>query len=161
MSTVIAWLIAGLYLPGLYRIQLPWDMLLVIAIFFVPTYAIVAGMMIAIGSVVAESQEGQQISGIINLLFTFPVFFAALAFANPDSPLMVALSLWPTTAMITIVMRWGLTVVPWWQIALGWVINVGTAAIVVWAASRIFRAGMLRYGQRISLKAAFGALLPK
>ena len=161
MSTVIAWLIAGLYLPGLYRIQLPWDMLLVIAIFFVPTYAIVAGMMIAIGSVVAESQEGQQISGIINLLFTFPVFFAALAFANPDSPLMVALSLWPTTAMITIVMRWGLTVVPWWQIALGWVINIGTAAIVVWAASRIFRAGMLRYGQRISLKAAFGALLPK
>jgi ABC-2 type transport system permease protein len=165
-SALLALLIARITLSGsvssgLSVPSLPWDMLLVIAIFFIPTYAIIAGLMISIGSVVAETQEGQQISGILNMLFTFPVFFAALAFADPDSPLLIALSLWPTTAMITIVMRWGLTVVPWWQIALAWVINVGTAAFVIWAASRIFRTGMLRYGQRISLKAAFGALLPK
>ena len=161
LSAVIAWLILQMYLPGLNGIPLPWDMLLVIALFFLPTYAIVAGMMVAIGSVSGEVQEAQQISGVINLLFTFPVFFAALAFANPDHPLMIALSLWPTTAMITIVLRWGMTVIPWWQIALAWVINVGTAVLVIWAASRIFRVGMLRYGQRISLKTAFGALLPK
>jgi len=160
-SLVTAWGIAGVYLPALWSVNIPWGMLLVIALFFVPTYAIVAGIMVAIGSVANTPQEAQQIAGVLNIFFTLPVFFASLAFANPDSPLMVALTLWPTTAMITIIMRWGLTVVPWWQIALGWLSSLGTAIFVVWAASRIFRVGMLRYGQRVSLRAAFGALLPK
>jgi ABC-2 type transport system permease protein len=123
-----------------------------------PSYAIVAGMMICIGAIVTELQEGQQISGIINLLFTFPIFFAALVFANPDHPLLVILSFWPTTSLMSIVMRWGFTTVPLWQVAVSWLICVVSAATVIWIASRIFRLGMLRYGQRITFKAAVAGL---
>ncbi|HIE58269.1 MAG TPA: ABC transporter permease [Anaerolineales bacterium] len=158
-SAAAAWFIATRTLTDLQTLKVPWDIFVVSALFFLPTYTIVAGMMIAIGAVVTESQEGQQISGVLSLLFTSPVFFAALAFADPNSPFLIALSFWPTTAMITLLLRWGLTEIPWWQVLLSWSINAGTAMLVVWAASRIFRVGMLRYGQRLSLKAAFQSLV--
>lgn len=158
ISIAVAWIVAQKFFVVLQDIQLPWDVLIIFAIFFLPSYAIVAGMMICIGAIVTELQEGQQISGIINLLFTFPIFFAALVFADPNSPLLVFLSFWPTTSLMTIIMRWGFTVIPIWQIALSWMICLIFGIMVIWFASRLFRLGMLRYGQRITFKAAFAAL---
>ena len=59
-----------------------------------------------------QLQQGQQISGMINMLFMLPFFFFVLVFTKPDSPLMVALTLFPTTAFMTVAMRWGVTTVP-------------------------------------------------
>ena len=53
---------------------------------------------------------------------------------------------------MTIVMRWGFTIVPWWQILGGLLISILTAVTIIWVAGRLFRLGMLRYGQRLSLK---------
>jgi ABC-2 type transport system permease protein len=158
VSILTAWIVARQFFEVLQSVKLPWDVLIIFAVFFLPSYAIVAGMMICIGAIVTELQEGQQISGIINLLFTFPIFFAALVFANPDHPLLVILSFWPTTSLMSIVMRWGFTTVPLWQVAVSWLICVVSAATVIWIASRIFRLGMLRYGQRITFKAAVAGL---
>jgi ABC-2 type transport system permease protein len=159
-SIFIAWIVAQQFFEILRDVKLPWDVLVIFAIFFLPSYAIVAGMMICIGAIVTELQEGQQISGVINLLFTFPIFFAALVFADPNSPLLIILSFWPTTSLMTIVMRWGFTIVPLWQVAISWLICVVSGIAIIWIASRIFRLGMLRYGQRITLKAALAALRP-
>ncbi len=40
---------------------------------------------------------------------------------------MVALTLFPTTSLLTVAMRWGATVVPLWQLILSWVILAGCA----------------------------------
>jgi len=160
-SIAVAWFAARWIFEELQSVQLPWDVLTILAIFFVPSYAIIAGLMISIGSIVTELQEGQQISGVFNMLFTFPMFFAALVFAAPNNPLMIFLSFWPTTSLMTLVLRWGFTIIPWWQIALSWLICSLTAVSTIWMATRLFRLGMLRYGQRITFKAAFTALLPK
>ncbi len=157
-SIALAWIIAQQFFETLKEVQLPWDVLIIFAIFFLPSYAIIAGLMICIGAVVTELQEGQQIAGVFNLLFMFPIFFAALVFADPNSPLLIFLSYWPTTSLMTIVMRWGFTIIPLWQVALSWFISVITGIAIIWIASRIFRLGMLRYGQRITFKAAFAAL---
>ena len=137
-SIATAWIVAQQFFPGLEKVQLPWDVLIIFAIFFLPSYAIVAGMMICIGAIVTELQEGQQISGIINMIFTFPIFFAALVFADPNSPLLVFLSFWPTTSLMTIIMRWGFTEIPIWQVVLSWTICVVTGIMVIWIASRLF-----------------------
>ncbi|HBY09508.1 MAG TPA: hypothetical protein DEH22_17625 [Chloroflexi bacterium] len=157
-SIALAWVVASNFFTGLENVKLPWDVLGIFAIFFIPSYAIVAGLMICIGSVVTELQEGQQISGVFNLLFTFPIFFAALAFAAPNHPLLIFLSFWPTTSLMTIIMRWGFTTIPGWQIALSWLVCSLAALAVIWMAVRLFRLGMLRYGQRITFRAALGAL---
>ena len=159
-SIAIAWIVTRHFFEVLELVVLPWDILVIFAFFFLPSYAIIAGLMICIGSIVTELQEGQQISGIINMLFTFPIFFAALVFADPNSPLLVFLSFWPTTSLMTIMMRWGFTVVPFWQVLLSWLSTGLTAITIIWVASRVFRLGMLRYGQRLTLKSTLTAILP-
>jgi ABC-2 type transport system permease protein len=157
-SASIAWLVAQQIYPEVRDVNLPWDILLVFFIFFIPSFALIGGMMAAIGGAVTDLQEGQQIAGILNLLFTFPLFLTALVFANPNNPLLVFLSFWPTTSFLTITLRWGFAIIPIWQIIVSWIILVATGILTIWFASRVFRVGMLRYGQRLSLKSVFKAV---
>lgn len=133
---------------------------LVAALYFLPTFALVTGMMILIGSMVTDLQHGQQISGVVNLLFMVPFFFFMFVFTNPDSPLMVALTLFPTTAFMAVAMRWGATTIPLWQLITSWVLLVAAAAGLLWVAAKVFHVGMLRYGQPLSLAALGGILRP-
>ena len=138
--------------------QVPWSTVGVILAFFVPGYALVGGIMAAIGSAVTERQQGQQVAAILNLFFMLPLFLLMTIFENPAGRWVVFFSLFPTTAFLTISLRLGLGTVPLWQVGLSWVILVGALLFMIWAAARIFRAGMLRYGQPLNLKAAVEAV---
>jgi ABC-2 type transport system permease protein len=158
ITIVIGWFVAQYFIEEIQGITMPWDVLLVFLAYFLPSYALVAGMMLGIGGLVTEFQEGQQISGILNLFFTFPLFMSVLIFANPNNPILIFLSFFPTTSFITITMRWGFTVIPFWQLLISWLILVASAVFLVWIAARIFRLGMLRYGQRLKLKTALASI---
>ena len=153
LALVIALAVAALKVPFFRTIRIDPVFLLLVILYFVPTYALVAGIMITLGSMVTELQQGQQLAGIINLLFIAPFFAFIFIFTNPDSLLMVAMTLFPTTAFLTVAMRWGVTTIPAWQLALGWTLLVATAAFMVVVAARVFRVGMLQYGQPMSLRA--------
>jgi ABC-2 type transport system permease protein len=155
LAVVVALVVGAQFLASLRAARVPWATLGIAAAYFCPAYVLVAGVMIAIGSMVTETRQGQQIASIVNLSFTLPFFFIVLMVANPNSPILVALTLFPTTAFLTVTMRWSLTVVPAWQLVLSWLLLVTTAGLSVWAASRVLRAGMLRYGQRLDLRAVF------
>jgi ABC-2 type transport system permease protein len=150
--------VAGAYVPELQQVEMPWGYLGVMALFFFPSYALITGMMVALGAAVTEMEQGQQAAGMLNLLFVLPLFVLPVLFSNPSHPLIVAFTLFPTTSFLTISLRWGLGTVPWWQIGLSWVLLVTTAALSIWAAARVFRAGMLRYGKPLSLKAVLAAV---
>jgi len=152
LTGIGAILIGAIFFEALRSISVPWSLLLVVVLFFIPAYAFIAGLMTAIGSAVTDLTQAQQIVGVLNLLFLIPFFFMALYLANPNSPILVFLTLFPTTSFITVMLRWGMSSVPLWQMALTWVILTGSALTSVWVASRIFRTGMLRYGQNLSLK---------
>jgi ABC-2 type transport system permease protein len=144
--------------PALRSVQVPWTMLLVVVLYFLPSFALIGGWMIAIGSVYSDIQQGQQVAGILNLLFMAPFFVLIVLFANPDGPLAVGMTLFPTTSFLTVLIRWGLTTLPAWQLALSWLLLAASAAGSVWAAARVYRAGMLHYGQRLSGPAIRAAL---
>jgi ABC-2 type transport system permease protein len=147
-----------LYLDGATRIQVPWGFLGLAALFFLPAYALMAGIMTAIGSIVDEAHQGQQIAGTLNLVFVVPFFFVPVVFAEPNSPVLVAMTLFPTTAYITILMRWSVTVIPTWQLILSFVMLTTSAALSLWAAARIFRRSMLRYGLSLDLRTVWRTL---
>ncbi len=144
--------------PLLRAVQVPWGMLLLALLYFLPSFALMGGMMIAIGSVFSEMQQGQQVAGILNLLFMAPFFVLIVIFANPDGAIAVAMTLFPTTSFLTVLMRSGLTAIPAWQLTLSWLLLVSSAAVSVWVAARVYRAGMLQYGQRLSGAAIRSAL---
>jgi len=136
----------------------PWAYLGVMGLFFIPSYALIAAVMVAIGAAVTKVQEAQQVAGLLNMLFILPMILGVVIIRDPGNPLSVFLSLFPTTAFLTISLRWGVSTVPMWQIGIGWVLLVVTTIFMVWAAARVFRAGMLRYGQPLNLKTAMAVI---
>jgi ABC-2 type transport system permease protein len=158
LAAVVGLAVAARYVPELQRVVVPWGYLGIMALFFFPTYVLISAVMVAIGGAVTEVQQGQQLAGLLNLVFMLPIFLLPILFENPGHPLMVFFTLFPTTSFLTVSLRWGLGTVPMWQIGVGWVLLMATAALMVWAAARVFRAGMLHYGQPLNLKAALAAV---
>jgi ABC-2 type transport system permease protein len=115
-------------------------------------------VMTAIGSAVSELRHAQQIAGFLNLAFMIPFFFIVLIMVQPNSPLVVGLTLFPVTAFATIALRWGLSDIPTWQLIVSWLILVITATISLWVSSRVFRSGMLHYGQDLNLRSIIQAI---
>ncbi len=158
LTIFLALTIGAQFTPVLQGIRVPLALLGIVIAYFFPAFVLVGGLMTAIGSAVTDTRQGQQIAGLLNLLFALPFFFIVLVMEGPNNPILVALTLFPTTAFLTIALRWSVTAVPLWQLACSWVLLVATAAFSVWAAARILRAGMLRYGQRLSLHAIIETL---
>ena len=155
---VIGLTVAAPHVKVLQYITVPWAYLGVMALFFFPSYGLIAAVMVAIGGAVTKVQEGQQVAGILNLFFLLPLFLLMVIMENPAAPVVVFFTLFPTTAFMTISLRWGLGTVPLWQIGVSWISLVATTVFMVWAAARVFRAGMLRYGQPLNLKAAMAVI---
>jgi ABC-2 type transport system permease protein len=150
--------IASAYIPELEALKVPIPYLLLVASFFLPAFALLAGVMVAIGGAVTERQQGQQISGMLNLVFLFPLFTLPLLFTYPNNAFVTFLTLFPPTSFLTVMLRWGLGSIPNWQVILSWVLLVSSAIFMMWAAVRIFRAGMLQYGRPLKLKSAVAAI---
>lgn len=148
----IGLVVGARFIEILQEVRIPWSLLLMIAVFYVPSYTLIAGMMIAVGAAVTELKQGQQIVGALNMLFTLPYFFIIVFFTAPNSTLSVILTLFPTTSFITLTLRWGMTSIPAWEIIMSWVLLVASSLLMIWAAARVFRAGMPRYGQRLEFK---------
>ncbi len=166
LTQLLIWVLTGVagllvlaqFVEQIRSISIPWSILAVVGVFFLPAYALMSGMMTIIGSMVSDGKQGQQISGIINMLFTLPFFFMTLIMAKPNHPIVIGLSLFPTTAFITITMRWAITTIPAWQLITSLVILTLFAVLSIWVAARVFRLGMLRYGQRLNVKRMLDAL---
>jgi ABC-2 type transport system permease protein len=166
LTLVLIWLLtasAGIYaasffLEPLRGLVIPWKFLGIVFLFFIPSFALISGLMTAVGGAVTELRHGQQIAGFFNLFFIAPYLISAAAFAHPDSPLMVFMTLFPSTALVAITLRWGFTSIPLWQLMVSFLLLVSAAVFSVWASARIFRAGMLLTGKGLNLRAALKAL---
>ena len=158
ITIVLALVVGAQFVEALRAIRIPWSMFFTLAMFFFPTFALIAGMMITIGSMVTETRQGQQIAGALNMLFTRPFFFIVVFFSAPNSTLATILTIFPTTSFLTIALRWSMTTIPMWELVVGWIAVVVSAIIMIWVASRVFRMGMLQYGQRLDVKSVVRAL---
>jgi ABC-2 type transport system permease protein len=155
---VVVLVVIAQFVPMLSGFTVPLGFLGIVAAFFIPAYALIAGAMTTIGSMVTDLRQAQQISGMVNLFFTMPLFFVSLIMAEPHSAFVVGLSIFPTTSFVTVMMRWAMASVPAWQLIISWLVLVGSAAFSMWLGGRVFRMGMLRYGQRLSVQSLITAM---
>ena len=152
----IALKIGGFFWPVLQDFSLPTNYVLVLFLVLLPSFVMVAAIMSAIGSTMTETREAQQISSLFSLPIMIPYYLASPIMMNPNSILAIALSFFPLTAPVTILVRMAVTVVPLWQIVLNVLILILFAIAAIWFAGRAFRMGMLRYGKKLSIKEVLG-----
>jgi ABC-2 type transport system permease protein len=108
--------------------------------------------MTAIGAMVTTVQEGQSVSAIFFILHAIPLYVSWLFLSKPHSALAVLMSILPFTSLMTVGMRNLFTIVPAWQVMASVVVQALCAVGAIWLASRAFRIGMLRYGQRLTFR---------
>jgi ABC-2 type transport system permease protein len=87
--------------------------------------------------------------------------FLIIIVARPDSPISIALSLFPLTSPVAMIARMTATSVPAWQAVLAAALQLLTALLIVRAVARLFRAQILLSGQPFSVRAYGSALLSR
>lgn len=159
LTQALVWLLCAalivgggtIFLEPLRTFSLPADVLLIALLAFIPGYLLFASLMVGIGAMVTSTQDGQQMASFVSLLGMAPFILNFLIINNPNGPIAVAMTLFPLSAPLALVMRLPLTQIPLWQVIISLSLLVLSTVLVVLAVGRIFRAGMLRYGQPIKV----------
>jgi ABC-2 type transport system permease protein len=147
-----------LNLPDLFSV--PLSILAWSLIFFLLGFAIYASLMAGVGALVPKLKEINQASfvAMAPLMVGYMVGLLAPLADLADGALPVALSLFPLTAPIVMVMRLTAGHVPLWQLLLSAGLMALTAYAIIRAVAAMFRAQHLLSGESFSLGRFFGAL---
>jgi ABC-2 type transport system permease protein len=157
-GVVVAFLAIRSRLPFLQNITIEPSFLFVIVILFVLQYLMYSAIMAAIGGNVIDAKQAQSISVPFVLLAISPEFFLPALFIDPNGIIAVVLTLIPFTSPFTIAFRYSMTSIPIWQPIAAIALLAIAALASLWIASKIFRVGLLRFGQKVPLTELFDSL---
>jgi ABC-2 type transport system permease protein len=139
--------------------ELPVDLgvLAWVMAFFLGSYFLSAVIMAGIGSTMTKTREAQQIAALVIVPLVAPIYLMVPIISDPDGVLARTLSFIPFTAPVTMMrMAADGASVPESLASLAVLILTGMA--LLWTSARVFRAGLLMYGQRMSLRRIMSAL---
>ena len=148
--------IAAIYLTGAYGLARYNDMLDIVPFDILPwfvVYQILAVLMfsslfMSIGAAVNQLKEAQSLLLPIWILIVLPLFVWLNIVTNPTGSFATWLSMIPPFIPMLMCLRMSATSsIPTWQPVLGLVLSLATTALCVFAASRVFRIGMLTQGR--------------
>jgi ABC-2 type transport system permease protein len=117
-----------------------------------PVYLFIASLMSILGSMVSDSYGAQQAGPIGAVTMFLPVYLLEPIITNPNGPLAIFLTLFPTTSVLTVALRSLVEIVPGWQIATSAGITLVLALATIWLAGKVFRMNMLRYGKPVKIR---------
>ena len=123
-------------------------------LYFIEGYLLYCAIFAALGSAVDQASDTSQLLWPVMLLMMFAFYAAMGCMENPNGPMAFWCSMIPFTSPIVMMIRLPYDV-PVWQMLLSHALLLATALAIVWCAGRIYRRGILHYGQ----KASIGSLL--
>jgi ABC-2 type transport system permease protein len=132
------------------NLHLPTAYLVYPLIFFFVGYFLYASLYAALGSMVSSEEELQQVQLPVTLILVACFLLFPIIQRAPNSPLAIALSLFPFSSPILMVFRITVQTPPFWQIALSIAICIATIVGVIQVSAKIYRVGILMYGKRPS-----------
>lgn len=128
------------------------DHLFLLVVYFILGYLLYAAIFVAVGSPLNTEQEAQQMTSYISLLLVFPIALAVPIMQNPNSLLAKVLTLVPIFTPTFMALRLAIQLPEWWEIVLSLILLSGSIIVMMWAAAKIFRIGILLTGKRPSMK---------
>lgn len=123
----------------------------IFVLYFIGGYLLYASLFAAFGSAVDQQSDANQYTMPVMMIIIIAMVVGQSCMENPDGQLGVVCSLIPFTSPIVMMIRLPYEV-PAWQIVLSLGLLYGTALLLVYLASRIYRIGILMYGRKVSFK---------
>ncbi len=130
----------------------------ILLFFFLGGYFLGAVIMAGIGAATTGVREANQFSAIVIMPAVVPFWAMGGFFSSPDGALPTALSMFPLTAAVAMSLRMALGEPPVLHLLLSGASLVVSSALLLWLSARVFRAGLLMYGQRMSVGQLWTAL---
>jgi ABC-2 type transport system permease protein len=155
---------AGLLQVGLYVVlvivpgstvmsffNVPLGGVMVSLVYFALGYALFACLMAGFGMIGRTQQETAQLSALWTLAAVSPMWFIMAITAAPNGVTARALSFFPLTAPVTMIIRLSVGNVPLVDLLISAVVLIVAIYFALIGAARIFRAATLMYGKRPNL----------
>lgn len=124
---------------------------------FVLGFAFYASLFAAAGALVTRMEELQNAIVPINLTILVSFFISIGALQDPNGFLPVLASILPTSSALAMPVRIVLGAAEPWQVALSLTLLLGSTAILVPLAARLYRGAVLRTGARVRIRDAWRA----
>jgi ABC-2 type transport system permease protein len=121
-------------------------------LYFILGFLFYASLFVGIGSTVNTEQEAQQITTYLSLILMLPVVIAMPAIQNPDFIITKIFSYIPLTIPTVMLLRLNVGNVSQLEIILTLAILVLSIFIVTKISAKIFRIGILSYGNKPTMK---------
>ncbi|WP_306640262.1 ABC transporter permease [Sanyastnella coralliicola] len=130
-------------------IDMNWGyLILMFIVFFVGGYVLYSSLFAAIGAVVDNETDTQQLMMPVMLPLFFAYFIAIMSVNNPEGVAAQVFSIIPFTSPTVMMVRVAVGNVPVWELLLSVVLLIATCFFMVWLAAKIYRTGILMYGKR-------------
>ena len=125
---------------------------LLLLVYFLLGFLLYASIFAAVGTLVKRQEEIQNAVQLPIWLFMIGYFVSFVSISNPDAPWVKVTSYIPFWTPTTMLMRVGISHVAWWEILL--TIGLMLIAIIICTiiSARIYRLGVLMYGQKPGLR---------
>ncbi len=123
-------------------------------LYFIGGYLLYSSLFAGLGSAVDQASDSSQFTTPVILIMLIAFYAGMACMENPSGPTAVWCSIIPFTSPVVMMIRLPFGV-PFWQLALSLVLLFGTALAITWLAARIYRRGILHYGQKASFKDLF------
>ncbi len=132
--------------------DIPPSLIAYILIFFLLGFLLYACLFGAFGSMASKAEQINTITMPISYLIIIVFFIIDTSIQTAvDSPLMVALSYIPFTSPLAMFARISMSAVPWYEIIISIAILIASVIGVGVLSAKIYRVGVLLYGNRPSV----------
>ena len=124
----------------------------VFIVLFLLGFVLYALLYAALGSLVSRQEDIQSATSPLMMLVMFGYFISLFALSAINETWVAVLSFVPFFTPYVMLARVAIGHVEWWEFSLAVVIMLATITVALFAAARIYSAGVLLYGQHVGLR---------
>ncbi|HYJ12439.1 MAG TPA: ABC transporter permease [Thermomicrobiales bacterium] len=124
-------------------------------VYFLLGFTLYAAMYAGLASLVSRQEEVNQAIAPMQTISTIGYIAAFVTMWAPGSVIAQVLSIFPLTSPFVMISRVIVGDPPAWELALSVILLLATMVGAILVAARIYRVGVLQYGQKPSLRAVF------
>ena len=145
-------------IPNAAELEIEPLTLAYVSLFFIAGYFLFSVILAGIGSATTSAKEAGPITAMVIIPAGIPFWLSSVILSAPDGGVVRVLSFIPITAPTTMMLRIGSVDVSIAEVLASLAVTALAGVVMLFVSARIFRAGLLLYGQRMTLGALWRAV---